>query len=68
MALIEVPCERTEHAAFWVGEEISIRLGAAKTAFTALVVATRPHQRRLLISIPDGLVSIHPDHPLGAGE
>lgn len=68
MALIEVPCERAEYAGYWVGQDIAIRLGAARTAFPAVVVATKPHERQLLVEIPDGLVSIHPDHPLGAGE
>lgn len=68
VALIDIPCERTELASRYVGEDIQVRLGGSTWIYPAVVVATLPHVRRILVSLADEVVRIHPIHLLGRNE
>lgn len=58
MALIDVPCDRPEVAAGLVGHDIEVSLGLAQTAYRGVLIATLPHQNRVLIEVPDALVRL----------
>lgn len=59
MALIDIPYpQRLELAAGLIGHDIDVSLGLAQTCYRGVVIATMPHQRRLLVQVPDELVRV----------
>lgn len=63
VALVDIPYQRVELGAHLIGHDVELTLGASSMVYRGVVVATLPHERRLLIQLPDELVRIAGGRP-----